>query len=211
LNSPLYSVARPSASPDPKGLLVLLHGLGSDEEDLIGLAEYLDPAFYVSSLRGPLSYGPGYMWFTLDVTGGSIRYDVSEARRSIALVSDQVRSLQDQVKLGPNETVVAGFSQGAMLSLGLLCAETDLATRFWLMSGASIPELELGLRGKNPSVLIQHGLYDEVVPVSRGRRTRDLLLGAGLKDVQYLEYPMAHSISQEGLKDANRWLSTMAL
>jgi phospholipase/carboxylesterase len=191
-------------------LVILLHGLGSNEEDLLGLAPYLDPALEVCSLRAPFSYGDfGYKWFSLELTPEGVHYDLEEARTSLAQVVASVQALQRELDLGDQNTVLGGFSQGAMLSTAALFSEPGLAAGYWLMSGASVPEMEQGAftNRRRTSVLVQHGVDDQVVEVERGRTLRLLLETKLSVDLTYREYPMGHSISQESLEDGIAWLN----
>jgi phospholipase/carboxylesterase len=185
-----------------------LHGLGSDERDLFTLADRLDPNLHVASLRAPLRYGGGFSWFSLEVGPSGITYDADEAFVGLRRIADSIVDLQAQLGVEPRKTVVAGFSQGAMMSIGLLKTSPQLFGISWLMSGAVLPELTPDDHPYTSKlkVLIQHGINDQVVPVEKGRETHKILTPLGFIEDRYHEYYMGHEISSESLSDAVDWL-----
>src|SRR6187551_149143 len=95
LNLPLSFLHRSAAvGADQPWLLVLLHGVGSNEQDLFGLAPQVPPQFHVLSLRGPLALGPGAnAWFTFTVgADGGRAINAAQEAASRALVAQAVQS-----------------------------------------------------------------------------------------------------------------------
>ncbi|MCA1613914.1 MAG: alpha/beta fold hydrolase [Acidobacteria bacterium] len=192
-------------------LLLLLHGIGSNEADLYGLAPYLDGRFFIVSARAPVVLGPGaYGWFNIEFTPAGLVADAAQAHRSLRLAAGFVDELTDAYRLDPRRVYLLGFSQGAMMALGMAMARPSKISGVVAMSGrlparefqpADAPDALAGL-----PVLVTHGLYDQMLPVSNGRAIRDRLaeLGAALT---YREYPMAHEVSAESLRDVARWLT----
>ncbi len=189
--------------------MVLLHGLGSNEEDLMQVGELLEERFTVISLRAPLvsSYG-GYAWFQIEWTANGIRYDAAEAAAAISKVQKVLEEIQDQTGVRRERFIVGGFSQGSMISLGATLAAPTVVGGLLFMSGQMVPELEamgkpnslVGLRA-----LVQHGLQDEVLPASGGRETKSFLERLGAT-VEFHEYKMGHAISQESFTHIIGWL-----
>jgi phospholipase/carboxylesterase len=194
----------------PPPLLLLLHGVGSNEEDLFGLAPYLDGRFLVVSVRAPvaLDYG-GYGWFRIDFTPRGMVADVEQAKRSLGMLPNFIDGLVDTYRADPRRIYLAGFSQGAMMSLALLLTRPEKVAGVVAMSGR-LPrqvlerEPDLGALAGKP-VLITHGLYDPVLPVEQGREARDYLKALPV-ELTYREYPMAHEVSAESLRDVTGWL-----
>jgi phospholipase/carboxylesterase len=201
-------LARSSGAPP---LLLLLHGIGSNEADLFGLAPYLDGRFFIVSARAPVVMGPGaFGWFNIEYTPAVLVAVAAQARASLRLAADFVDELTDAYALDSRRVYLMGFSQGAMMSLGLTLAKPSRAAGVVAMSGRLParefqPSSEPGALAGLP-VLVTHGLYDPVLPVGNGRDIRDRLteLGAALT---YREYPMAHEVSAECLRDVARWLT----
>jgi phospholipase/carboxylesterase len=210
VTDPLITRLRPAQRPTTTGhLIVLLHGLGSDENDLLGLADYLPETAHVATLRAPLPYGAqGYRWFDLSFPGGRIVYAHEEALASMELIHDRVQSLQEELDCPPASTVLGGFSQGAVMSFAALAKYPTLARSGLLMSGALLPDIvsETSDALRGVQFLVQHGSFDPVLPIIFGRTLRDYLLEESIPHM-YKEYPMQHEISRESLGDLSAWLA----
>ena len=192
-------------------LVLLLHGIGSNEEDLFGLAPYLDERFLVVSARAPLALGyGGYGWFNLEITPRGMAADLAQAKRSLDLLPGFVDELVDAYGADPGRVYLMGFSQGAMMSLALALTRPEKVAGIVAMSGRlprqvieSEPDRE-ALKGK--PFIVTHGLYDPVLPVENGRAARDYLAALGVA-LTYREYPMAHEVSAESMRDVAAWLT----
>ncbi len=195
---------RPSAGV-PEGGLVLLHGRGSDEYDLEPLADALDPERRLQAFlpRGPLTMPPGGAhWYIVREVGFP---DPGTFLPTFELLSDWLDRALEETGLGPDKLVLAGFSQGAVMSYALgLAAERPKPAAILAFSGF-VPtvdgfELDLESRAGLP-VSIAHGSADPIIAPGFGRDARDRLEGAGL-DVAYREDPVGHTITQAGLAQA---------
>ena len=192
-------------------MLLLLHGIGSNEEDLFGLAPHLDERFLVVSARAPvaLDYG-GYGWFRIDFTPRGMLADAEQAKKSLSMLPGFIDELVETYGADGRRVYLMGFSQGAMMSLALLLMRPEKVAGVAAMSGrfpGQVLELEPdreALAGK--PVLVTHGLYDPVLPVENGRAARDYLGGLPV-ELTYREYPMQHEVSMESLRDVTRWLT----
>jgi len=195
----------------PPPLLLLLHGVGSNEEDLFALAPYQDERFLVVSARAPvaLDYG-GYGWFRIDFTPRGMVADLEQAQQSLRLLPGFVDELVEAYGADGRRVYLMGFSQGAMMSLALTLTRPEKVAGLVAMSGRllrQVMELEPdrdALTGK--PILVTHGLYDPVLPVENGRAVRDHLAGLPV-DLTYREYPMQHEVSAESLRDVVGWLT----
>lgn len=210
---PLSLTHRFRRAPQPTAegrapLLILLHGYGSNEDDLMSLAPYLDPRFDVISVRAPHVLGAGsYAWFPIvwDETGIFV-----EPAEVVAAIQPAVAFVEQAIAAygaDPQHTLLLGFSQGATTSAGVLLRRPDLVAGAALMSGFVPAELAapgVALDGK--PVLITHGLFDDIVPVRMGRAARDLFASLGAS-VTYHEYPMGHQITDACLEDTDRWMT----
>jgi len=199
------------AGGTPPPLLLLLHGVGSNEEDLFSLAPYLDKRLLVVSARAPvaLDYG-GYGWFRIDFTPRGMAADIGQAKKSLGMLPGFIDGLVETYGADGSRVYLAGFSQGAMMSLALLLTSPGKVAGVVAMSGRMPvqvlerePDRE-ALKGK--PVLVTHGLYDTVIAVAQGRAARDYLSGLPVA-LTYREYPMAHEVSAESLKEVARWLT----
>jgi phospholipase/carboxylesterase len=206
----LFQLER-AAAGDPEGLLVLHHGRGSDERDLIGLADLLDPErrLRVVTPRAPLTLpgSPGYHWYLVPRVGYPDRESFEAARAALAGLHDR---LWEESGIGPERTVLGGFSMGAVMSYAMgVDAERPAVAGILAFSGF-VPTVEgwepsLGDRTET-RVFVSHGRRDPVIGVGFAERARDLLEGAGL-EVTYRESELGHQIDPAHLRDASAWLA----
>jgi phospholipase/carboxylesterase len=192
-------------------LLLLLHGVGSNEEDLFGLTPYLDGRFLVVSARAPVPMGPGaYGWFNIEFTPRGMLADVEQAKQSLRLLSRFVDEAVEAYGADAGRVYLAGFSQGAMMSLALALGAPERIAGAVLMSGRFPAQALDGepdrraLEGK--PFMVTHGTYDPVLPVSEGRAVREKLEALAV-ELTYREYPMGHEVSMESLRDVSAWLA----
>jgi len=209
----LVHVERPSDGA-PEGLLVLHHGRGSDEQDLLGLADVLDPArrLHVVSPRAPLTLPgwPGYHWYVVPRVGYP---DPETFRASYAELAALHDELRERTGVGPERTVLGGFSMGSVMSYSLGLGPDRPAPAGILAFSGFIPTVEswqpdLAARAGTTSVFIAHGRSDPVMSVDFARQAHQLIEGAGLA-VEYHESDAAHHIDPEHLPAARAWLDVV--
>ncbi|MFN8217726.1 MAG: phospholipase [Solirubrobacterales bacterium] len=209
--SSLVHRERPAAG-DPEGLLVLHHGRGADEHDLLGLADVLDPGrrLHVLTPRGPLTVPgwPGNHWYVVPRVGYPDPETFHAAFERLAAFHEET---WERTGIGPEQTVLGGFSMGSVMSYALgLAAERPVPAGILAFSGF-VPTVEgwqpdLGSRPDLP-VFIAHGRRDQVVDVGFARRARDLLEAGGLP-VSYHESDAGHQIDAAHLPAAAEWLAS---
>lgn len=192
-------------------LLVLLHGVGSNEDDLMGLAPYLDGRFLIASLRAPLTLGPGaFGWFAIEWTAAGITYDESDAAKGQATAEQAIRELVSAYDVDPERVYLMGFSQGAIMSLGIATSRPEMIAGAVIMSGRLRPGVEAAAaesdRLAGLPIIVVHGTLDTVLPIESGRKIAAYLRRTPV-DLTYREYPMAHTVSQESLSDIAEWLT----
>jgi phospholipase/carboxylesterase len=205
----LTYLERPAAG-DPAGLLILHHGRGADERDLLGLADVLDPQqrLHVVTPRGPLTLPgwPGYHWYTVPRVGYPDPRTFHDAYNKLAAFHDET---WERTGIAPDRTVLGGFSMGSVMSYALgLSGDRPVPAGILAFSGF-IPTVEgwqpdLGSRAKLP-VFIAHGRGDPIMDVAFARRADALLDSAGLP-VEYHESDAAHQIDPAHIPAAARWL-----
>ncbi|HEX5691208.1 MAG TPA: hypothetical protein VFX76_14440, partial [Roseiflexaceae bacterium] len=192
-------------------LLLMFHGIGSNEEDLMGLESYLDERFTIVSARAPHPYGyGGYAWFEIDWQPTGIRIDRRQAAASRDLIVMFVGEAVAAYGADPAQVYLLGFSQGAMMSGWVTLTEPELVAGAVLMSGRIPdevrPQIVAPERLEGKPILVTHGLMDQVLPIANGRGSRDLLQQLPV-DLTYREYPMAHEVNMQSLTDVVQWLS----
>ncbi len=211
-NLSLTHLAREPRAETEQGrppLLLLLHGVGSNEEDLFGLTSYLDGRFLVLSARAPFVLGPGsYGWFNIEFTPRGLVADIEQAKQSLKLLPAFIEEAVDAYGADARRVYLGGFSQGAMMSLALLLTRPEMVAGVAAMSGRLPSQVLEGTPDpealKGTPVLITHGTYDPVLPVENGRAAREFLERLPV-ELTYREYPMGHEVSMESLRDVNAW------
>jgi len=205
----IASLTRPAAG-DPAGLLVLIHGRGANERDLAPLADWLDPdGRLVAALpRGPLRLPPGGAhWYAVRELGYP---DPDSFLPSFSALGAWVDETAAANGVEANRVLIAGFSQGAVMSYALgLAAERPRPAGIVALSGfvPTVPGVEYDLAGRaGLPVAIGHGTLDQVIGVEWGRHARDLLEPAGIA-VRYRESVMGHSIDPEYVAELRGWLT----
>jgi len=192
-------------------LLLLLHGIGSNERDLFSMAPMLDGRFFVVSARAPIEMMPdAYAWFNLEFTReGGIIPNIDQAKISMKLLVSFIDELVEAYGVDPGCVYLMGFSQGAMMSLSVALTRPDKVARVVAMSGR-LPEEVFANIGpldeiKRLEIFVTHGTQDNVLPVDHGRDCRDRLKALGVP-LTYNEYPMAHEVTMEALRDITAWV-----
>lgn len=209
--SPLAFLERPAVG-EPAGLLILHHGRGTDERDLLPLADALDPErrLHVASPRGPLTLpgSQGYHWYRVPRVGYPDPESFAGAHRALADFHD---GLWERTGITPERTVLGGFSMGAVMSYALaLGGDRPTPAGILAFSGfvPSVENWQPDLAGRvGMRTFIAHGRRDPVIAVSFGREAEERLRNAGL-EVEYHETEAAHHIDPGQLPTAVDWLAT---
>lgn len=199
-------VAPRSDVKPPFPTLVLLHGRGTDEDDLLGLVPYLDPRLCIVSARAPFQFSSGgWTWYDLHEVGSPHAQQFDESyERLVQLLAD----VKKHYPVDPGRIFFMGFSMGAVMSYAISLTKPEEVTGVIAHSGY-VPEhssLTFVLDKLNTSsFFVAHGTEDPVIPIQFGRRAKELLTNAKAK-LEYREYPIAHQISEESLSDLSEWL-----
>ena len=200
------------AGGEPDGAVVLLHGRGTDEFDLVPLLEALDPEHRLVGLtpRAPLSLPPGGAhWYIVRQVGYPDRETFFE---SFASLSRWLDLLPEALGIPWERIVLGGFSMGAVMSYSSgLGPGRPTPAGIMALSGfmPTVEGFELELeRARGLPVAIAHGSADEVISVEFGRDARDRLQAAGA-DVLYRESLVPHTIDPAIIPDLREWLAKM--
>jgi phospholipase/carboxylesterase len=189
------------AAGEAEGAFVLVHGRGADENDLIGLADALDPErrLHAYAPRGPLSLPPGGAhWYAVPRVGYPDPATFAEGYTALAEFVDSL----------PYETkVVGGFSQGAVMSFAVGLGEGRPHPAAVIAFSGFVPTVEgwqLG-PGPFPAIAVAHGTYDPVIAVEFAHRSVEQLRAAGA-EVLYRESPIDHSIDPAFVGELVPWI-----
>jgi len=193
-----------AARGEPEGALVLFHGRGASEHDLVPLLDVLDPERRLLGVtpRGPFSFPPGGAhWYALYRLGYPDPATFLDTYRRVA-------EWLDGLAFPPERTVLGGFSQGAMMTYALGLGEGRARPAALIALSGFIPEVPgwaLDLTPPLPPLAVAHGIYDDVIGVEWGRRARERLEAAGA-DVLYRESPLPHAVDPTFLRELAPWL-----
>src|SRR5256885_447683 len=179
----LHRVELPPREPGLTRTIVLLHGYGADEHDLLPIAHELDPRLRAVSLQAPLSLGGSMRaWFNLAQDARGISFDPGEAREGLRAALAAV----EEIARGAPRPLLLGFSQGAAMALGIALMRPALPAAVISLSGVP-PVLEPqdlaapeALRGF--PVFAAHGLHDPLLPIELGRTVRSELQRLGRRE-----------------------------
>ncbi|MFC4549404.1 MULTISPECIES: alpha/beta hydrolase [Halorussus] len=198
---PLSYVSRPPEEPTTDApAVLLLHGYGADEADLLSHADYLPSDLHVLSVRGPHPAGENeYAWMASgrDLFG-----------RSVELLGEFAERVPDAYDVDPHRVGLFGFSQGAKAALAALVTDPQLYRWAVAMNGylpREYADRERVARARERSVFVGVGEDDAVISPDHGEDSADFLADAEL-DVTFRSYPVGHRIAAEAVDDVAEWL-----
>jgi phospholipase/carboxylesterase len=202
-----YKVLKPRRIVGGKSpAVILLHGRGADENDLLGLAQYLDERLAVFSIRAPYPFEfGGYTYFQLNDDGTAEPVMFMESYRRLIRFVDGVASLPE---IDAGRIFLLGFSMGTIMSYALSLTRPEKFAGVIAQSGfvRDHPELDFQWNAlKDCAFIITHGVNDPIIPVEAARKTKAMFSKSNAEFV-YKEYPMGHEISGESLADVCDWL-----
>ena len=201
----------PAAGGTPRKLVILLHGLGADGNDLIGLSQHWgravpDAEFISPNAPFPCDMGGfGYQWFS--VQDRSREAMLAGVRAAAPVLDAYIGEELNKRGLDENDVALVGFSQGTMMSLFVgLRREKPVAGILGYSGRLIAPELLTDELRSRPPVLLVHGTYDPVVPYQELAAAEAGLKAAGVP-VQTLSCPgVEHNIDQQGLERGGMFL-----
>ncbi|MFQ5799048.1 MAG: alpha/beta hydrolase [Bacteroidota bacterium] len=195
-------------SGPPYPTMVLLHGRGTDENDLLGVAHYLDKRLLLVSVRAPhpFAFGEGYTWYEALEVG---RPAAKQFTESYDRLSSFLTDIRREYPIDPSRLYLLGFSMGTVMAYAIALTKPEIVSGVVAHSGY-VPEnsgLKFRLDNLGPlSVFIVHGLHDPVIPVSFAHRAKELLSQTSAR-LTYREYPIGHSVSEDSIRDSVSWLT----
>ncbi|MCE9644798.1 MAG: phospholipase [Chloroflexi bacterium] len=197
------------AGPGPDAVyptILALHGRGSNESDLIDLANYLPKKFLWISPRGTFDLGPdAYEWFQISQVGKPDPTRLANALNTIDKFIDEVIA---NYPVDKNKLYLLGFSQGSIVSMSYALTQPRRVSGIISQSGyipheSGLQIDKINIKGK--PFLLTHGIQDSVLPVDWARRSRDTLQKLET-DLEYHEFNMGHTVTAESLAVINTWL-----
>ena len=198
----------PNANP---ALFLMLHGYGSNEEDLFSFANELPDELLIISARAPLSidFG-GYAWYTIHFEQNDKKFsDIPEAIKARDTIAKFIDELQETYKFDPAKSFLMGFSQGTILSYALSLSYPKKIKNIIALSGYINEELIISPKETNDykslNFFCSHGSVDPVIPVDWARKIPKFLQNLTISHT-YKEYYVGHGIVPQNFTDMKNWI-----
>ncbi len=206
-----YLIREPKIKSGKPPVIILMHGIRSNERDLFSFADLLPAQFLVVSARAPYSLGnDGYAWYHADFSTDTPVINAEEAEKSRAVVIQFINELKAVHPFDETKVYLCGFSQGAIMSYSVGLTHPELVKGIAVMSGRVLEEVKPKVVKnkvlKKLSVFISHGINDNVIKVQNARNAKTYLESLGISPT-YKEYTEVHSINNDMLTDLVNWLS----
>lgn len=212
ISLPLKAITRPSSNLENKPpVLFLLHGYGSDENDLFSFAQELPKELFIISLQAPYPIAPfGYAWYAINFDADQNKWnDVEQAKESMAIILDCIEKACNLYHLDDNNVSILGFSQGCILSMALALNYPKIFKNIIGLSGYMCQEfLNHPLKKEDFTHLnfyCSHGSADQVIPVQWARETPKTLEALGIRHY-YNEFPVGHGVTPQNFFEFKHWL-----
>ena len=206
-----HLVREPKIKLDKNPLLLLLHGYGSNEEDLFSFATELPEEYYVVSARAPydMMYG-SYAWYAINFDADENKFsDIGQAQESREIIANFIDELVANYAIDSENVTLIGFSQGSILSYAVALSYPKKVQRLVAMSGYLNTEIAVNNFNENDfsnlKIFASHGTVDQVIPVEWARKSIPVIENLGIAIV-YKEYPVGHGVAPQNFFDFRKWL-----
>ena len=206
-----HLVRKPSIASEKTPLLIMLHGYGSDENDLFSFAEELHGELFIISVRAPYPMQAfGNAWYAIhwDNTDGKFSDD-EQAVESRDRIANFINEAVEEYKVDKNNVSLLGFSQGTILSYAVALSYPEKVKNIIALSGyINQGILKNGYEKNDFSNLdfyCSHGSQDQVIPVQWARQNKPFLDKLGIKN-QYSEFPVGHGVAPQNFFEFKSWL-----
>lgn len=206
-----HLVREPKIKLDKNPLLLLLHGYGSNEEDLFSFASELPEEYYIISARAPydMTYG-SYAWYAINFDADENKFsDIGQAQQSRDLIANFIDELVATYAIDSTNVTLIGFSQGSILGYAVALSYPEKVQRLVAMSGYLNTEIAVDDFATNDlnhlKIFASHGTVDQVIPVDWARKSIPVLEELGIS-VVYKEYQVGHGVAPQNFFDFKNWL-----
>lgn len=208
-----HLVREPKIKKEKSPVIIMLHGYGSDANDLFSFSSELPQEYYVISAQAPYPLPPyGNAWYAInfDNSGGKFSDDAQaiESREKVLSFIDEVI---ENYPVDAEDVTLLGFSQGSILSYAVALSHPNKIKNVIALSGY-INEgiLEDGYKNNDfsrLSIYASHGSQDQVIPVSWARKNPEILKSLNI-DHKYSEFPVGHGVAPQNFKEVMEWFKT---
>ena len=207
-----YIFKEPKIKSTKPPVIILMHGVGSNEKDLFSFANQLPDSFLVISLRAPIELGKdSYAWYHLSFENGKPISNPIEAEASRLMIIEFINTLKNKHAFNEKRVYLCGFSQGSIMAYSVGLTVPEKIKGIAIMSGRLLEEVKPIIASKEKlkhlNVFISHGTNDNVLLINNAREANTYLKQIGIT-ATYKEYPEAHTISNAMFKDMLMWLKS---
>ena len=201
-----YKIRPGSLNVKKKPAIFLLHGYGSNMDDLFSFAPYFPTSHNIIAFQAPLSLGFGsYAWYPIGIDNkGEVTSDLDAASSAVDRIIKNIDLLSERYCFDLEDLSILGFSQGAILSWALGFYKSNKIRRIMPISGL----LHESVNTKNKPTFIayaSHGLEDNVIPIEKARESI-LPISNNNPGIHYKEFKNGHTISQENFSELLKWI-----
>jgi len=212
-DTPLVFIKRePKIKIAKPPVLILMHGLGSNEKDLFGLAAQIPDSFLVISLRAPYKHPFGkevFAWYSIEFSNNEYKIDLSQIEKSKAKIIKFIDDLEAKKLIDTKKIYLGGFSQGAIMSYEIALCKPESVKGIIVLGGRLPDGIENRIAKKeqlkNLRIFIAHGTEDKRIEFKKAEEANLYLKNFGLAP-SFNKYPIGHSISDQMWLDAMNWL-----
>ena len=194
-------------------LILMLHGFGSDENDLFSFANELPEKYHIVSLKAPYKLEPyGNAWYAINFDNDKGKWNnIPQAKSSIELVVNFIKSFITEKNIDQKNVTLLGFSQGTILSYAIALNYPKLIKNIIGLSGYL--DHDMIINPLTPDQLehincfASHGQQDQVIPLSWAKESYEFMLSKGL-NIDFKSYPVGHGVAPQNFYDLRKWLSS---
>lgn len=207
-----YLIREPKEIKEKNPVLILIHGYGSNEEDLFSFSSELPSEYYVISLRAPYDLQPyGHAWYAIHFDADANKFsDDVQAKQSRDLIASFIDEIVTKYPIDKSNVNLIGFSQGAILSYATALSYPEKINKVIALSGYLneniLAEDFASKINQHLKFFISHGTVDQVIPVDWARKAAPFIESLGL-NVVYKEYPVGHGVAPQNFYDFRNWLT----
>ena len=189
----------------------MLHGYGSNEEDLFAFSEELPGEYFIISVRAPFPLQPyGHAWYAIHWDNSDGKFsDDEQAKVSRKKIVNFIDEATSTYPVDAENVTLVGFSQGTILSFAVALSYPEKVKNVVGLSGyintGILKENYKKHDFSNLKVYGSHGTSDQVIPVAWARKTKPFLDELGIEN-SYSEFPVGHGVAPQNFAEVKKWL-----
>lgn len=206
-----YLVRVPKIQTAKPPVIILLHGVGSNEQDLFSIANQLPDKYLLISARAPYTIGEGsYAWYQVDFSTGKPIANIAQQEKSRNIIVQFIIELKNEFSFDEKQVYLGGFSQGAIMAYSVGLTRPELIHGIVIMSGRLLEEVKPLIASQEMldqlKVFISHGIMDQILGIHYAREGVTYLKARNIHPF-YKEYEEGHGINKAMLSDLASWLN----